>query len=138
MYSHRIEEMLLPTPIFDSCDINGTPCGSMNFTSFISFIFGQCYTFNSGQGHHPIINATMAGQLNGLKLLLHIEKDSYLDNAVNPFAGLTVLVHDQQTCPFMEQFGFAVRPGVRTLCAIKGKRFDIELTWTCFVRLKQS
>ena len=122
MFSHRIEEMLLPTPIFDSCDINGIPCGSMNFTSFISSAFGQCYTFNSGKGHHPLINATMAGQLNGLKLLLNIEKNSYLDNAVNPFSGLTVLVHDQQTYPFMEQFGFAVRPGVRTQCAIKRKK----------------
>ena len=122
MFSHLIEEMLLPSPIFESCDINGINCGPKNFTSFVSSVFGQCYTFNSGKVHHPTIKATMAGHLNGLKLLLNIEKNSYLDNAVNPFAGLTVLVHDQQTLPFMEQFGFAVRPGVRTLCAIKRKK----------------
>ena len=122
LFSHHIEEMLLPSPTFDSCDISGKNCGSKNFTPFISSVFGQCFTFNSGQDHQPVINATMAGHLNGLKLLLNIETDSYLENPVNPFVGLKVLVHDQQTFPFMEQFGFDVQPGVRTLCAIKRKR----------------
>ena len=98
------------------------PCGSSNFSSFINSVFGQCYTFNSGHYGFPLINATMAGHLNGLKLLLHVERDSYLDSPTNPYVGLKVLVHDQQTFPFMEQFGFAVQPGVRTLCAIRRKK----------------
>lgn len=122
LFSHRIEEMLLPSPTFESCDINGVVCDSKNFTSFISTVFGRCYTFNSGHNQHAIVNATMAGHLNGLKLLLNVEKDSYLDNPVNPLVGLKILVHDQHTFPFMEQFGFAVQPGVRTLCAIKRKK----------------
>jgi len=121
LFSHRIEEMLLPTSIFKSCIINGEPCESKNFTSFYSSAFGQCYTFNSGH-NQPIINATMAGQVNGLKLLLNVERDSYLDNPVNPMVGITVLVHDQKSFPVMEQFGFAVQPGLRTLCAIKRKK----------------
>ena len=64
----------------------------------------------------------MAGQLNGLRLLLNIERESYLENPLNPFVGLTVLIHDQRTFPFMEQFGFFVQPGVRTLCSIKRKK----------------
>ncbi|XP_078356916.1 acid-sensing ion channel 1C-like [Oculina patagonica] len=120
-FSHQIEEMLLPSSLFDSCYINGVVCGAVNFTSFTSSLYGQCYTFNSGLDGHPVINATMAGHLNGLKLLLNIERDSYLDNPFYPFAGLTVLVHDQDTFPYMEQFGFLVQPGVRTLCAIKRK-----------------
>jgi len=64
----------------------------------------------------------MAGQVNGLKLLLNIERDSYLDNPVNPVLGITVLVHDQKTFPVMEQFGFVVQPGLRTLCAMKRKK----------------
>ena len=121
-FSHKIEDMLLPASRFDSCFIDETGCGPQNFTSFTSSTFGQCYTFNSGRDGHPVINATMAGQLNGLKLLLNIERDNYLDNPLNPFAGLAVLVHDQQTFPFMEQFGFVVQPGVRTLCSIKRKK----------------
>ena len=128
LFSHRIEEMLLPSLTFQSCNINGKICGSKNFTSFISTAFGQCYTFNSGHDNRPIINATMAGQLYGLKLLLNIERDSYLHNPATPFVGLRVLVHDQHTLPFMEQFGFAVQPGLRTLCAIKTKKvcFNID------------
>lgn len=122
IFSHQIEEMLLPKSLFNSCVINGVVCGAENFTKFTNSLFGQCYTFNSGQYGQPVMNATMAGQLNGLKLLLNIERDSYLDNPLNPFAGLTVLVHDQETFPFMEQFGFLVQPGVRTLCAIKRKK----------------
>lgn len=122
LFSHRIEDMLLPSSIFNSCFIDGIVCGPENFTTFTSSVFGQCHTFNSGNDGRPATNATMAGHLNGLKLLLNIERDSYLDNPVNPFVGLTVLVHDQQTFPFMEQFGFLVQPGFRTLCSIKRKK----------------
>ena len=131
LFSHRIDEMLLPSPTFQSCEINGFPCDSRNFSSFISSVFGQCYTFNSGNYDFPLINATMAGHLNGLKLLLHVERDSYLDNPKNPFVGLIVLVHDQNTFPFMEQFGFVVQPGVRNLCALKRK----EVSYTAFIRV---
>lgn len=68
----------------------------------------------------------MAGHQNGLKLLLNIERDNYLDNALYPFVGLTVLVHDQATYPFMEQYGFLVQPGLRTLCAIKMKKVILK------------
>ena len=122
LFSHQIDEMLLPNPIFESCDINGIPCSSSNFSSFINSVFGQCYTFNSGHYGFPLIKAPMAGHLSGLKLLLHVESDSYLNNPTTPYVGLTVLVHDQPTFPFMEQFGFAVQPGVRTLLRTKKKK----------------
>lgn len=122
LFSHEIEEMLLPGPTFNSCLIDETACGPENFIQFISSTYGRCYTFNSGQNGNPVINATMAGQLKGLRLLLNIERESYLENPLNPFVGLTVLIHDQRTFPFMEQFGFFVQPGVRTLCSIKRKK----------------
>jgi len=122
LFSHRIEEMLLPSSLFNSCWIDGAVCGREDFWSFTNSIFGQCHTFNSGRDDRPVINATIAGNLNGLKLLLNIERDSYLGNAQYPFVGLTVLVHDQETFPYMEQFGFLVQPGVRTLCSIKRKK----------------
>jgi len=122
LFSHRIEEMLLPSSLFNSCWIDGVVCGRQEFWSFANSIFGQCHTFNSGRDDRPVINATIAGNLNGLKLLLNIERESYLENAEYPFVGLTVLVHDQETFPYMEQFGFLVQPGVRTLCSIKRKK----------------
>lgn len=128
LFSHELEEMLLPGPTFNSCLIDETACGPENFIQFISSTYGRCYTFNSGQNGNPVINATMAGQLNGLRLLLNIERESYLENPLNPFVGLTVLIHDQRTFPFMEQFGFFVQPGVRTL---------FPTTFASFFRLKE-
>lgn len=122
MFGHRIEDMLLPSPVFDSCVINNMACGSNNFTAFFNSMYGQCYTFNSGHDDSLVIDVAAAGDLNGLKLLLNVEKNSYLDNPWIPMVGLRVLVHDQHTFPLMEQFGFAVHPGVRTLCSIKRKK----------------
>lgn len=130
-FSHRIEEMLLPSSLFNSCLINGVVCGPEYFWSFTNSIYGKCHTFNSGHDERPVINATMAGNLNGLKLLLNIERDSYLENPLNPFVGLTVLVHDQDTFPYMEQFGFLVQPGVRTLCSIKRKKVWKQPLFCC-------
>lgn len=121
-FSHSIKDMLLPSSIFNSCVINGRVCGSKNFTSFTNSGYGQCHTLNSGHDGHRLINATLAGHRNtGLNLLLNIERDSYVDNPLLPFVGLTVLVHDQRTFPFMEQDSFSVQPGLRTVCAIKRK-----------------
>ena len=129
LFSHRIDEMLLPPSLFNSCIINGVTCGAENFTTFVSSLFGQCQTFNPGHDGHPVLNATMAGHQNGLKLLLNIERDNYLDNPLFPFVGLTVLVHDQEMYPFMEQFGFLVQPGLRTLCAIKRKEVNLNFIY---------
>ena len=122
LFSHDIKDMLLPSSIFNSCVINGRACGSKNFTSFTHSGFGQCHTLNSGHDGHPLINVSLAGGHVGLKLLLNIERKSYVDNPILPFVGLSVLIHDQSTFPFMDRHTFAVQPGVQTLCAIQRKK----------------
>lgn len=122
LFSHDIRDMLLPSSIFNWCVINGRACGSKNFTSFTNAGFGQCHTLNSGHDGHPLIDVSLAGGKAGLKLLLNIEWDSYVDNPIVPFVGLSVLVHDQSTFPFMDRHTFAVQPGLQTLCAIKRKK----------------
>ena len=120
--SHQIAEMLLPSKSqFHSCSLNGIPCTGKNFTYHISSAYGQCYTFNSAESDKPIISATLAGQSSGLKLRLNIERDSYIGTLLNPFVGISVLIHDQKNFPFMEEFGMAIQPGISTLCAIKRK-----------------
>lgn len=115
--------MILPgSPHFESCSINGKQCDAKNFSSFLSFMFGKCYTFNSAEGGNPPLQATMAGQFSGLKLRLNIERQGYLKNTVSPFVGLVILIHDQKTFPIVEEFGIKVQPGVSTLCAIKRRK----------------
>ena len=127
LFSHQIEEMLLPgSPDFKSCSINGKPCDVKNFTSYKSFMFGKCYTFNSAEGGNPPLQATMAGQNSGLKLRFNIESEGYLKSTLNTFAGLVILIHDQKTFPIVEEFGIKVQTGVSTLCAIKRRKVNAK------------
>ena len=64
----------------------------------------------------------MPGKNNGLKLRLNIQRDGYVKYPRNPFAGITLLVHDQNNFPFMEVYGFFVEPGTHTFIAIKVKK----------------
>ena len=121
--SHQIAEMLLPSKSkFHSCSLNGIPCTEKNFTYHISSAYGQCYTFNSAESDKPMISATLAGRSSGLKLRLNIERDSYIGKLLNPSVGISVVIHDQKSFPFMEEFGMAIQPGISTLCAIKRKQ----------------
>ena len=120
---YQIQEMILPSSSqFKSCYINGKHCDASNFSSFINFMYGKCYTFNSAEGGNSLLHATSAGQNSGLKLRLNIERESYLYNTENPFVGLVILIHDQKTFPSVEEFGIKIQPGVSTLCAIKRRK----------------
>ncbi|KAL9982335.1 hypothetical protein ACROYT_G004365 [Oculina patagonica] len=123
MLSHQLKEMILPSSSqFESCSINGKPCDANNFTSYLSPMFGKCFTFNSAEGDNSPLFATLAGQNSGLKIRLNIERDGYMPNTVIPFAGLAILIHDQKTFPIVEEFGIKIQPGVSTLCAIKRRK----------------
>ncbi|KAL9982334.1 hypothetical protein ACROYT_G004364 [Oculina patagonica] len=123
LLSHQLEEMFLPSSSqFESCSINGKHCDANNFTSYLSPMFGKCFTFNSAEGNNSPLFATLAGQNSGLKIRLNIERDGYMPNTVIPFVGLAILIHDQKTFPIVEEFGIKIQPGVSTLCAIKRRK----------------
>ena len=121
--SHQIEEMLLPvSPQFHSCSVNGKKCTANNFTSHMSSEYGFCYTFNSLKSGRPLLYATLSGKNSGLRLLLNIERDSYLATNIRPTVGLAIIIHDQKSFPFMEDFGTTVQPGISTLCAFRKRK----------------
>ncbi|CAH3015518.1 unnamed protein product [Porites evermanni] len=121
--SHQIEEMLLPvSPQFHSCSVNGKKCTANNFTSHMSSEYGLCYTFNSVKSGRPLLHATLSGKNSGLRLLLNIERDSYLITNIRPTVGLAIIIHDQKSFPFMEDFGTTVQPGISTLCAFRKRK----------------
>lgn len=127
MFAHQIKEMILPNSSqFESCSINGKHCDASNFTRYLSFIFGNCFTFNSGKDNNSLLYATLEGQNSGLKLRLNIERDSYLPNTGSPFVGLAILIHDQKTFPIVEEFGIKIQPGISTLCAIKRRKVSTK------------
>lgn len=121
--SHQIEDMLLPSSSdFTSCSINGMPCKAKNFTKKESATYGQCYTFNSLDGDEPLLNATLGGRNSGLKLRLNVESSSYIGDSRIPTVGLTVIIHDQKSYPFMEEFGVIIQPGSSIECAIRRRK----------------
>ncbi|XP_073241705.1 acid-sensing ion channel 1-like [Porites lutea] len=123
MLSHQIEEMLLPvSPQFHSCSVNGKKCTANNFTSHMSSLYGLCYTFNSLKSGRPLLYATLSGKNSGLRLLLNIERDSYLATNIRPTVGLAIIIHDQKSFPFMDDFGTTVQPGISTLCAFRKRK----------------
>lgn len=75
----------------------------------------------------------MPGKNNGLKLRLNIQRNGYVKYPKNPYAGITVLVHDQNNFPVMEEYGFFVEPGTHTFIAVKMKTKYLSLnsvfTW---------
>ena len=123
MLSHQIEEMLLPvSPQFHSCSVNGKKCTAINFTSHLSSAHGLCYTFNSLKSGRPLLYVTLSGKNSGLRLLLNIERDSYLATNIRPTVGLAIIIHDQRSFPFLEDFGTTVQPGVSTRCAFRKRK----------------
>lgn len=124
LHSHQIDEMLLPNapPAYASCSFDGLFCGAENFSNFASSSFGQCFTFNSAQNGSKPLRARMAGKNNGLKLRLNIQRNGHVKNPHKPFVGITVLVHEQDNFPFMDEYGLAVEPGKHTFLSIKMKR----------------
>ena len=129
--SHQIDEMLLPSgSALTACSMNGLTCGAKNFSNLkVNAAYGQCYTFNSAEGVNPLLNATLAGQNSGLKLRLNVEQDSYIRDAYSPTVGLAVIVHDQRSFPYMEEFGVIIQPGRSTQCAIKRREVSEEILY---------
>ncbi|XP_063286697.1 amiloride-sensitive sodium channel subunit gamma [Pelobates fuscus] len=95
-----------------TCFFNGQACDSRNFTLFHHPLYGNCYTFNSGNQQELLVSS-MGGMEYGLKVVLHIEEQEY-----NPYlvtgAGAKILVHDQNEYPFIEDSGTELETSFET------------------------
>ncbi|UJR18328.1 hypothetical protein I4U23_005230 [Adineta vaga] len=108
-YYYPLKEMLI------KCTYNELNCSINDFVSFISPIYGLCYTFNAdasninnGQLHYNSENG-MSGLLQ-LDLYLHSHQYvPYLSNAVS----IVTMVHDNRKLPIIEKFGVQLIPGRR-------------------------
>ena len=99
------------------------------------------YTFNAAENGKPMLNGSFAGQQNGLKLRLNIERESYIPNLIWPSVGIIILIHDQNSFPIVEDFGIAVPPGMSTTCAIRRRNVsagNISKTALCPFRIFRS
>lgn len=62
-----------------------------------------------------------AGASSGLHLILNVQQHDY-QGIIGYLAGLKILIHDRDTPPMVDQFGFAVGPGMSIFAAIRKQR----------------
>ncbi|XP_060082440.1 amiloride-sensitive sodium channel subunit alpha-like [Ylistrum balloti] len=108
---HQLEDMLV------SCSFKGKSCSPSNFSHFLHYKYGNCYTFNSGF-NQSITETEKTGPIYGLTLELYLEQDEYVGSLASD-AGIRLTVHNQTSMPFPEENGINLAPGFKTGIALK-------------------
>ncbi|XP_077988552.1 epithelial sodium channel subunit alpha-like [Glandiceps talaboti] len=116
---HQLKDLLV------NCQWNGVKCSPSNFTSFLSSMYGNCFTFNSGRNNSKISSTNYAGPHYGLGLTMFIEQDQYLEE-FSDTAGVRIVVHDQNVIPFPEDNGFDVEPGKSVSIGVRREEITRE------------
>ncbi|XP_067912152.1 amiloride-sensitive sodium channel subunit beta-like isoform X2 [Heterodontus francisci] len=99
-----------------ACLFGGQPCNLENFTQLMHLTYGNCYIFNWGLDREALITSNPGAEF-GLKLVLDISQEDY-----NPFlpiaAGARLMLHQQNTYPFLQNLGLYARAGTETSIGI--------------------
>lgn len=115
------------TAMLKFCSWRGERCGAENFTTFVSFYRGLCYTFNSGAPGHPLLDVTSSGITQALSLIIDVQPNEYYGPFSYEGTGLKVLLHDQNAFPDIENLGMDVTPGYNTNIRIqRSKMINLE------------
>ncbi|KAM7431426.1 hypothetical protein ABFA07_017989 [Porites harrisoni] len=107
------------TVMMKRCSWRGQRCGPENFTSFATLLRGLCYTFNSGQPGHPLVNATALGISQALSLILDVQPEEYYGPFSYDATGIKLVLHEQYEWPQVENLGIDLTPGYNTNIRIK-------------------
>lgn len=99
------------------CTYNGVACAESNYSSFQHPLYGECFTFNGKNGSQQWVSLS-PGKGNGLSLLLRPAADAYLPY-FSPSVGARLVIHPQNTLPFMEDGGFELRTGIETSLSLR-------------------
>uniref|UniRef100_UPI00398F19C6 amiloride-sensitive sodium channel subunit gamma-like n=1 Tax=Pristiophorus japonicus TaxID=55135 RepID=UPI00398F19C6 len=99
-----------------TCLFSGQPCNLENFTQLMHPTYGNCYIFNWGSDGQALVTANPGAEF-GLKVVLDISQEDY-----NPFlsiaAGARLMLHQQNTYPFLQDLGLYARAGTETSIGI--------------------
>ncbi|XP_063446611.1 degenerin unc-8-like [Mytilus trossulus] len=104
---HQIEEMLI------SCTVGKYKCYPSNFTVLQHDVYGNCYTLKTGS-----LKITKAGPLNGLSLILYMDKEEYLKQISEGY-GARVLIHNRDTYPYPLEEGVFVPSSSETQIGLR-------------------
>ncbi|XP_062577905.1 amiloride-sensitive sodium channel subunit gamma-2-like [Saccostrea cucullata] len=96
-----------------SCSFNGKKCSADNFTLFQTAEYGNCYTLSS-----DLFITRKTGPMNGLQLILQVEKFELLSNLIDG-AGFRLVIHEPETFPFPQDEGYTISSGHETTIGMK-------------------
>ncbi|XP_032220870.1 acid-sensing ion channel 1C [Nematostella vectensis] len=94
-------------------------CSAKNFTSFLSFTRGLCYTYNSGVNRSYVQRVSEAGRNNRLEFHLEAHPEEYYGPYSYEGIGFKIAVHDQSYVPNMDQEGYDITAGFYTNVRVK-------------------
>jgi hypothetical protein len=104
-----------------SCSFNKANCNSTSFSSFLSYNYGNCYTFNSGVNlNEDILKTSKVGHNYGLQLEL-VVGSPLTQVKYTAKNGLYLLVHNQtqQAITIDDDDGIFVPTGYETYVSVK-------------------
>ncbi|XP_077870072.1 uncharacterized protein LOC102803246 [Saccoglossus kowalevskii] len=112
-YGHQVQDLIL------ECSYNQMDCTDRDLLlPMQDQTYGNCYTFDYGEGDKVIRYSLKPGSNNGLKLTLNAEQNEYI-GPVSQGASFRVVIHSQNSMPFPEEKGIDIQPGTSTTLAIK-------------------
>ena len=110
-FGFEINYMLL------TCFYNDKPCTSNDFIWRYNFVYGNCFTFNSGYDNDgkkiPILKMTEPGSDRSFKLELFLGDEISLGNYMIQ-SGAIVVIHNQSYTPLVEQEGLLLSTNYQT------------------------
>ncbi|CAF1004817.1 unnamed protein product [Brachionus calyciflorus] len=100
----KLDDMLI------SCYFNGERCDTTNFTTFFTFEYGNCFTYNKNDFEHKIHKTSRSGPNSGLTLELFTgfpgKQDLFLEKK-----GLYIVVHNNSYEPDVKFEGMKLPVG---------------------------
>ncbi|XP_022088186.1 acid-sensing ion channel 1A-like [Acanthaster planci] len=107
------------------CDWKGVAysCNALNFSSYYSPSYGQCYTFNTRGDQHSH-EQSQQGIGNGLQLIVDIGQSEYTETFKSGHleAGLKFAIHPRDELPLIGTMGLSAAPGFHTYASMRRVR----------------
>ncbi|GFY68874.1 acid-sensing ion channel 5 [Trichonephila inaurata madagascariensis] len=111
MLGHKISNLL------QKCSFDGKCCRKDYLSEFVSFRYGNCFTFNKKIEGRDYLKISSTGFRSALILLLNLEVCSYQNST--EMIGAVVTVHTPEETPNPEEDGFIVSPGYEVSVSLK-------------------
>ncbi|GFQ98973.1 acid-sensing ion channel 5 [Trichonephila clavata] len=111
MLGHRISNLL------QKCSFDGKYCRKDYLSEFVSFRYGNCFTFNKKIDGRKPLKISSTGVRSALTLLLNLEVCSYQNST--DMIGAIITVHTPDEIPNPEKDGFIVSPGFEVSISLK-------------------